>query len=467
MSEVVSPYQVKGANFLASMTHALLADDMGLGKTCQAILAADIIGARKILIICPAVARVNWKREFAMWSIYSADFTVCESKNDYPTDRTIVSYDYATNYVERLTERESYWDLVINDESHFIKEPSANRTRAIYGKEGIVRKARRMWNLSGTPAPNNAAELWAMLFTFGVTPLTYDQFIDKFCTTRTAFYRGRSHLQVTGTKPEALPELKALLSKVMLRRLKEEVMNELPPISYEDLVVEAGPVDLSVESTFADYIFPVDRTDQLMAKLEEERNYIETTVDRLGFSRDGMKVLEGMAKSVSTLRRYTGCQKVKATAELVSQELEANAYDKLVIFAIHRDVIEGLRVRLSKFGAVTLYGGTPPKTRQKNIDKFQNNPKCRVFIGNILAAGTAITLTSSCQVVFVEQDWVPGNNAQAAMRCHRRGQTRPVFVRFVGLVDSIDQRIAQVLKRKTKEITEILDVKSPQVTENQ
>jgi SNF2 family DNA or RNA helicase len=128
-----------------------------------------------------------------------------------------------------------------------------------------------------------------------------------------------------------------------------------------------------------------------------------------------------------------------------------------VIFAIHRDVIENMRVGLRQFGAVCLYGGTDPEKRQKNIDRFQNNPKCRVFIGNIHAAGTAITLTAAHHVTFIEQDWVPGNNAQAVMRCHRIGQENPVSVRFIVLDGTLDAKIGYILKRKTADLTHIFD----------
>jgi SNF2 family DNA or RNA helicase len=140
----------------------------------------------------------------------------------------------------------------------------------------------------------------------------------------------------------------------------------------------------------------------------------------------------------------------------VAQELEDGQYQKIVIFGIHRDVIEGLRSSLKAFDAVTLYGGTDPKTRQKNIDRFQNNPKCRVFIGNIKACGTAITLTAADQVLFVEEEWTPADNAQAAMRVHRIGQSKPVSVRITRLPDSLDQKIGGVLARKTREIAELL-----------
>jgi SWI/SNF-related matrix-associated actin-dependent regulator 1 of chromatin subfamily A len=129
------------------------------------------------------------------------------------------------------------------------------------------------------------------------------------------------------------------------------------------------------------------------------------------------------------------------------------------VFAVHRDVISilasALRKKFGRFGVVTLFGGTPPRRRQENIDRFQTDPKCRVFIGQVVAAGTAITLTAAHDVLFAEASWNPADNAQAAMRCHRIGQDEPVFVRFVSAAGTIDERIQRVLRRKTETITQL------------
>ena len=305
--------------------------------------------------------------------------------------------------------------------------------------------------------PNHPGELFVLLRTAGLSNLTYDQFVNKYCTG----YHTPYGFKITGAKKETIPELKVLLSKIMLRRNKEQVMKELPPISYGHIAVEASPVDIKILPSFAHYLMPEERLGDLDNDLKKQEDQLDLLMDTLGTrnafgGKDLMRGLEAFFKSTSTLRRYVGCQKVQAVADLVKQELTDNAYDKIVIFALHRDVIEGLRERLSKFKAVTLYGRTSPETREKNIKKFQTNPKCRVFIGNILAAGTAITLTAANQVLFIEADWVPGNNAQAAMRCHRIGQTRPVFVRFAGITGSLDDKIMQVLKNKTRDATEIV-----------
>lgn len=439
-------FQSEGAKWLSERKVALLADDMGMGKTIQTIIACHLVNAKRVLVICPAVGQINWKREF---------------DNFYPKlDLIILSYDKA-----RTTKPTSlgHFDVLILDEVHYLKSLDAKRTRSIYGKQGFVRYAKRTWALSGTPAPNHAGELWTLLFTFSATTLSYEQFVTRYCE----YYNGPRGRTITGTKKERINELRGVLSKVMLRRNADIL--KLEPIIYEDVVVPAGIVDCDVESSFIQYVFPVDRTNELEALLNRERQMIKDITDKEGYGNQAMKVLEAMAPSISTLRRYVGLQKVQACADIIVEELKNNAYEKIVIFAIHRDVIEALRLRMAgaipgksgrrdfNFNPVTLYGGTPAEKRQINIDKFQKNPKCRVFIGNIQAAGTSITLTSANQVFFVEQSFVPGDNAQAAKRCHRIGQTKPVFVRVAGLADSYDERMSQMLKRKMRDLTDIFD----------
>jgi len=436
----LSPYQIEGVEFLTSKLYALLADDMGLGKTPQTIVAAQDVGASAILVICPAVARVNWRREFKVWSNYK-EFTVCEKYSDGPSMLSIVSYDFATENYEVLAR--FAWDLVICDESHFIKEPTAKRTQAIYGKNGIIRNSARLWALSGTPAPNHVGELWAMLYTFGATTATYERFIEKYCETRPTFYAGKRQQKVVGTKNSAIAEIKTLLSSVMLRRLKREVLVGLPPISFGQISVDGTPL--------------LDTIKLDMSRVRAQENGLNFSIQAAESESDIEFILEKLGDSVSTLRRYVGLQKVKSVSDLVSMELKNGQYDKLVIFAIHTDVIGQLKENLKAFGPVVVNGKVSPKNRQKAIDDFQNKKSCKVFIGNILAAGTAITLTAAHQVLFVEQSWVPGENSQAADRCHRRGQDMPVSVRFASLADSIDEKVTSVLTRKARELTQIFD----------
>ena len=124
--------------------------------------------------------------------------------------------------------------------------------------------------------------------------------------------------------------------------------------------------------------------------------------------------------------------------------------DKVVIFAHHREVIEGLREGLRDYGAVSIYGKTPVAKRQQRVDSFQENPRTRVFVGQLDAAGTNLTLTAANQVVMVEESWVPGVNRQCIDRCRRIGQDRGVRARFFCLAGSLDEPISSTNRRKTE-----------------
>jgi len=446
-------YQNDGAEFLSNKNYALLADEMGLGKTVQAIRGLERIHAKRVVVVCPSVARINWLREFEMWSPgFKATVLVKLSDKIPETGAIICSFDYASENFSLITKHT--WDALIVDEAHLLKSHEAKRAKAVLGVEGVGRSAKKIWLLSGTPAPNHPGELWIMLYTFGVTKLKYDDFINRYCIVRNTSY-GR---KVVSANAENIPELRQLLAHIMLRRLKKDVMTQLPPITYGHVSVEAGPVDVEILPSFTQYFLPVDKRDELKLELARQADLLKTVEANLKPEmNDKLQALSAISDSVSTLRRFIGLQKCRDAVELINNELENNAYQKIVIFAIHRDVIEIMRDGLRKFKPVTLYGGTDPDKRQRNIDRFQNDPRCRVFIGNIIAAGTAITLTAAHHVTFIEQDWVPGNNAQAIMRCHRIGQENPVSVRFIVLDKTLDAKIGFILKRKTEQLTQIFD----------
>lgn len=449
------PYQKVGIAFLSQRSHAVLADEMGLGKTIQAIRGLDRIHAKKTLILCPSVARINWFRELEEWAQTKRTYKIMHKLTDRTEskeDSVICSFDYALHNHKYL--KEHGFDVLIVDEAQFIKDPTAKRTKAVLGTDGIIRGCKRTWLLTGTPAPNNASELWVMLYTFGQTKLTYQKFIDYFCTVRKTTFGPK----ITGTKLDTIPYLQELLKPIMLRRLKKDVMSQLPPIQHRYFSVYPGEVDLEVSPSFTHYFLPEDRRIELMDRLHKEQKLLEDVFYNMQSGNEAaLAVINGLSNSVSTLRRYVGLQKVEGAVEWVDKQFRFANLKKLVIFALHTDVIEGLRSNLREFKPVVVFGKTPPEKRQRRIDKFQNDPKCKIFIGNIKAAGTAINLTAAHTMLFVEQDWVPGNNAQAVMRCHRIGQENPVSVYYVTLYDSIDHHVLVVLKKKIKELTSLFD----------
>lgn len=438
------PFQRVGIEWLSARKLALLADEMRLGKSPQTVCSADKIAARRILVVCPAVARINWAREFERWSTVRRVVQPLLSLSDVPTAPVVIcSFEYATRETRKLKREE--WDVLVLDETHFCKSVDAKRSHAIFGKDGLVRHAQRVWALSGTPAPNHAGELWILLFTFGVTSLSYEQFVDRYCTTIATGY-GVGY-KIIGTKKERIPELREMLSRVMLRRTMRQVRPEIPAPLFSEFVVEAG----SVEGL-------IDLTAELEAALQKQRSLLISAMSPASLSDDEkLRMLEGLAASVSTLRRYTGLQKVAPAVELVAGELEASLYAKIVIFAIHRDAVAALAKAFSErgIGVVTLTGDSSPAQKQHAQDAFNSDPKIQVFIGNIISAGTNITLAAARDVLFIEQDWVPGNNAQAAKRCSHVTKDDQISVRFLALNSAIDETVTRTLSRKTSELTKI------------
>jgi SWI/SNF-related matrix-associated actin-dependent regulator 1 of chromatin subfamily A len=439
------PYQEEGASFLASRKTALLADEMGLGKSAQAIRALDLVGAESALIICPATVRYVWEKELSVFGprfVKEVQVLVGYSSFRHINKNkiAIVSYEFAAKY---LTGDNVRFDVLILDEAHFLKERTTKRSKAIFGTTGVVRGIKKaIWALTGTPMPNNPAELWPLLYTFRATDLKYTDFVREYCEMEySAFAPGRE--RISGVKPEKARELhEGLLKKVMLRRLKKDILTDLPPIMFSEVPVE-GDDALLVESEEGNV--------QDMRKEESElAKMIDNAKDK------GAAILAG-ATGYMRLRRYTGLRKAKAVADIVEEELNAGAYPKIVIFGIHKQVISYLEKRLSKFGVSKITGDVPMHTRKEQMRKFQEDPGVRVFLGNILSAGTGITLTASNQVFFCEQDFVPGNNSQAADRCHRIGQKDSVLVRIAILKGSIDEEIGYILTRKMKDIRAIID----------
>lgn len=447
------PYQVEGADWLAERRFGLLADEMGLGKSAQAIQAADEILAERILVICPAVARVNWLREFQKFSRYPRHFVLGLEGTALPVPGKgyICSYELAikTNLAQKW---EGAFDVIILDEAHYLKNPDAQRTiHILAGRErikrvgadpvgGVIRNACRTWALTGTPMPNHPGELWVWATTFGVYRQDYPSFCRRFCT----FVPGYKYrLQITGLRMDRRDELKKLFAPIILRRSVKQVGIQLPELFFGDLVVEPGSVKLTAEQ--------LDRATQEELWLRQRLQGVEE------LDPQAMGLLEAVARSVSTLRLYNGLQKVAPVVELLRGELAAGHYPKIVLFAIHKEVIRSLAIALSEFGTAVINGNVGSTARQVYIDAFQSDSRVRVMICNIQSAGTAINLTAADQVLFVESAWSPGENRQCAKRCHRIGQSHPVRARFVGIANSIDEKVQRINRRKAQDIRAVLD----------
>lgn len=452
-------YQLEGAKWLESKKCALLADKQRLGKSAQAIIASDRVGARRILVVCKGVARANWAHEFGKFSPRKFTFQILFDRT--PISRpplesvTICSYETLDVVLRAVENCGLFFDVAIIDESHYLKTLDTRRTQRILGAKGLVSQARRTWCLTGTPTPNgHPGELWTLLYVFGATRLKYLEFVRKFCITRPTGYGNGFQIVGANKEPEVLEEWYKMVGRngnpgtVALRRTEEHVAIELPEISFSTIMVSPGRVHLAT-TQFYKYMIPTDRSKEFNALIEKELGIFKGILEDKTLSDELLLSLQGQAKSISTLRKFSALQKLEPACELITQELEAGAYRKVVIFAHHKDMIEGTRIRLQKFHPMTLYGGSNPRKVEVNLRKFQNpKSECQVFIGNIAAAGTSITLDAANHIFFLEESWTPADNAQAAMRCGGPNQKKPIFVRNFCLDNPIDMRIQDILRDK-------------------
>lgn len=431
------PYQRVGRDFLAASPRAMLLDAPGVGKTVQACTAAEALKVSSAVVICPAGARNVWRRHFRDWAPSVKNLTIDSFEKWTRKGSPLFDEHY-----------EAGGPLMIVDEGHYLKDPTAGRTKRVYGnlnapvtRNGLAHKFDHAWILTGTPMPNHAGESWTHLRALFNEPLGYAAFLGRYCHVRHTEYGP----QVMGNKKEHLPELRRKILANALRRKQEDVLPELPPIVFGEWVLD-----------------PIKALDRAMSKADE--SYAKPLRELLhawgrgDFDDDeAMYAIRESEVHLSTLRRYLGMAKAVPTALALRDELDNDPDMAVIVFAAHTDVIRELMQLLERYNPACITGATPEKLREIEEMRFQSDPRCRVFIGQIRACQTAITLHRANHVVIVEPEWTPEFNFQAAKRAHRIGQTRPVFVRYASMPNTLDEAINRVLVRKTKMIAQLID----------
>lgn len=391
------PYQQEGVAFLKANKRAYLADEMGLGKTVQAIVAASWEGCRNILVVCPASVRENWKREWELWA------HTPEAKLE------VISY---SSLIRRPDISSGLYDLVILDEAHYCKSPSAKRTKAAMK---VAARADRAWLLSGTPVPNDARELWPAVKAlwpeiaekYGIT--TAFGWMNKWCR----WVQNEWGYRILGNRPVVKTELVPELKRIMLRRKLKDIALELPPLRTTVQYLDRDP------------------------KLDEKIAELTTDFDD--------------PEHLSTLRRLLGEYKAPHVGRVIREELASDPSLSIVVMYHHKATGEMLREDFHRDGILTVGfdGSTPPEIRQNSIDYFQHGG-ARVFLAQQTAAGVGITLTRASEIVLVEPAWSPSENEQAIKRIHRIGQDAPCRARLFAVPDSMDEALMATLLRKEK-----------------
>lgn len=460
-------------------------------NTVQAVGVANVVQARRVLVLCPASLKVNWRREWSKWSVQGTvgiagtvqrgyvDPATGKRKYkavpDWPdTDCVILNYDLLKLFETQVTGTQ--WDLLVCDEAHGLKSKNAARTKIVFGHYDKSERrhvppipARRRLFLTGTPIVNVPADLWNIIQACDPLGLgrDWEAFACEYCDGQQTNF-GFQAIGATN-----LPDLhQKLRSRFMVRRLKNDVLVDLPPKSRQVIVLPNDGLRAKVDAER-------DAVAAALAMYEAElgiRPIDELTVDDLAdlVSRfravdfqaysdevtDGEEDANPTVTDLARARADLALMKCAMVVEHVKRLLESET--KVIVFAWHKDVIAALREAFP--GCASISGDTPStirkdgsSARQDQVDRFQSDPDCHVFVGQIMAAGTGHTLTAARVVVFAELDWVPGNVTQAEDRAHRYGQRDHVLVQHLVVENSLDDRVVQSLIAKQAIITEALD----------
>ena len=456
------PFQEIGSTAMANSKRTMLVWEPGVGKTPTAVRASVKAGARRVLVFSPPIAVSVWVKHFEDWSDFQ-DIRALDAKSaakpyDFMKGEgvRILPFSRLTRVGAGAIEAAMRYefDAVIIDEGHYLKNPEAARTMAVYGKRIDLKgtplaRAKHIWCLTGTPLLNHAAEFWTHLHALrpdliilpqlGQGPIDYDLFVDRFCVVRHTSY---GPVKIVGSKNTH--ELAERVRPFVDRKRIKDVLTDLPELR---IVEHALPAD-----TFIARGLRKELDDALAAALSE------TGIDPEQMDDDELlRALQAGGVAFSTVRRLIGRAKVEGVATLVDDFLEDAEDDKLILFAHHREVVRDLAEALRKYDPLVITGDTGMKSRDNAISLFQNDPKFRLIILAIEAAGEVITLHASHNVIIAEPSPVPMRNRQAIGRAYRKGQKHPVLAKFVLLPGTLDARLMSIVARKTREIAQVVD----------
>lgn len=376
----------------------------------------------------------------------------------------ILNYDVVKNWYDILMQ--CTFDVLYLDECHKCKNPKAQRTKQVLGYysrhnkvqvPGLVSRAKNKVMLTGTPILNRPIEIQPLAA--ALAPKQFGNFF-TFAKRYCAAVQTKYGWDFTGASN--LGELQERLrANIMVRRLKKDVLKELPPKTRSIILLNQNGMAGAVAEEH-------DTAGDLEAELDAAHAGAELALaagDEDAYNAAVRKLddkLQIAFSEMSAARHAMAVKKIPAVLEHCDEVLEN--VSKLVIFAHHHDVIAALAEHYGA-QAVVLTGETSNEERQVAVDRFQNDPEVKVFIGSIQAAGVGITLTACSHVVFAELDWVPGNVTQAEDRCHRIGQQDNVTIQHLVVDGSLDARLAHILVWKQHIIEQALDtqreVKAP------
>jgi len=441
------PFQKAGVEYAVSRLGAgcgaLIGDEPGLGKTPTSICIANEMRAKRVLVVCPANIRLQWAKQIRAWSVMEGRYIVYpilkSGDGVHPrAEWTIISYDLLRSKPIHMALLEQRFDLIILDEAHYLKTPHSRRTVAVFGETGIHNVAGNILTLTGTPLPNRPRECYTIaraLNWMAIDFMSEKNFHERFNPIKVIDRKnsagrivGRAKREMVGRAPELQARLRA---NFMVRRLKRDVLDQLPDIRHE--------------------IIHVEETGDVRKALEAEK--------MLDIDPENMQGLHAeVLGHISVVRHMMGVAKAPQVASYADYVLDGGE-EKLVIFGWHIEVLDILERALHKWGIVRVDGRTSPARRQLSVDQFVADPHIKVFLGNLQSVGVGVDgLQKVCnRAIFAESSWTWADNDQGIGRLERIGQHSGILIEFMVAPNSFDERVLGTSLRKLHDIHAVLD----------
>lgn len=461
-------HQIDGVRFGLNKKKFLLCDDQGLGKTKQII---DFVGClektdkiNKVLIICGVNSlKYNWQYEIGVHSdekgwVLGTRFRKTTGKayegstkdklddlDNLPDCRYIITNieslrtgakkisktKYHFPIAEKLQElcKNGTISVIAFDECHKSKDPTSLQSRAM-----LLLSASYMSAMSGTPLMNNPLDLYFPIHWLGYEQHSLYQFKQHYCK-----FGGWGGSQVVGYKN--LEEIRALMEKIMIRRLKSEVL------------------DLPEKIRKIEYVDMTPKQNQIY---KEVYNGVMSDLQKIKFSNNPLSMMIRLRQATG----WTGIisDKVQESAKMdrmieLVQEIVASG-QKAIIFSNWESITEVAKEKLKSYNPAYITGATKADERMKEVDRFQNDDKCKVIIGTIGAMGTGLTLTAAQNVIFLDSPWNMALKAQAEDRAHRIGTKGTVNIITLVCKNTIDERIEELVEKKGQIADALVDGKA-------
>lgn len=459
-------YQKAGVAYGLSRDAVLIGDAMRLGKTVQAIgICSCMPDVKRVLIICPATVKLQWARMWKLWTAHqdlSVGIVYGQDKTAY-ADVTVINYDILINHKDLLYSHE--WDVLICDESHYLRNPKAGRTKCVFGakgKKGEIEvqknfkpiRAKKKIFLSGTQYYKRPIDLWPIVHACDPDGLGKDwwHFVRRYCDAK----RGPFGIDTSGASN--LEELQRLMrERFMVRREKHQVVTELPPQRMTVVLPKKGleRIIRAEDEAVASVSAMRERLGEFMTP-----EAVAHLVENFGISADEDEVLSEIERgnNLATIRRELAMAKLPMVVSWLEDFVEQ--VPKGIIFGYHREFVKELHAKFPN--SVIIVGDTPSKKRDEAIERFNTDPACNLIFGNIVAMGQGVDLSVADDVVFTELSWIASEMDQAEERAWAVTKQKAVSIWRLVVEDSLDFRMSNVLEKNQRDIARAMNIGSLQ-----